>query len=235
MVRGLKQFFSFFGSKSALSRYYPPPIHQTIIEPFAGSAGYACRYPDRDVVLVDADPVIVSVWRYLIEATRSDILALPLDIADVGSLSVAERSFIGFWWRRCGARPSLKPVPWCLSQKYQTSFWGERVRRRVAEQVHAIKHWRVTHGDYRLAPDLVATWFVDPPYQFQGRRYTTPPIDYAALAPWVRDRRGQVIACEDARATWLPFEALYENRTVRYKKEQRTIGEGMFYRVTRPE
>lgn len=45
----------------------------------------------------------------------------------------------------------------------------------------------------------------DPPYERQGRHYRTPPLDYDALAAWCRGRRGQVIACENHGAAWLPF------------------------------
>jgi len=32
--------FSYYGSKSKIVDYYPPPKHKRIIEPFAGSARY---------------------------------------------------------------------------------------------------------------------------------------------------------------------------------------------------
>jgi hypothetical protein len=33
-------------------------------------------------------------------------------------------------------------------------------------------------------------------------------LDYAALAKWCRERKGQKIVCEQDGATWLPFEHL---------------------------
>ena len=34
--------FYFYGGKRRLARYYPQPQHRVIVEPFAGSAAYAC-------------------------------------------------------------------------------------------------------------------------------------------------------------------------------------------------
>jgi site-specific DNA-adenine methylase len=227
-MAGLRQFFSYFGSKVALAKHYPAPEFDTIIEPFAGSAGYACLYHERDVRLFDIDPVIVGIWEYLIAASERDILGLPLDVAGVKMLSKAERDFIGFWNVRCGSHPQHQPTPWSLSGLYPSSFWSERTRVRIAGQVEKISHWKVTQGSYAAIPNAPATWFIDSPYEAQGKRYAfgSSGIDYAHLAAWVRERSGQKIVCEDAAATWLPFTPLYENRTVKYNKAKRTISEG---------
>ena len=82
------------------------------------------------------------------------------------------------------------------------------MRARVASQVEHIRHWRVIEGDYTTAPDIEATWFIDPPYQVAGKYYKHPAkdIDFVALASWCRSREGQVMVCENEGATWLPFE-----------------------------
>jgi site-specific DNA-adenine methylase len=226
----LKQFFSYFGSKVALSINYPPPQFEVIVEPFSGSAGYACRYPDSEVRLFDVDPIIVGVWHYLIRATRLDVLSLPLAPSDVAGLSKAERDLIGFWWRRGGAEPCAKPVPWMLSGKYPYSFWGELTRERIANQVHRINHWTCTLASYQEIPVAAATWFIDPPYQLQGKRYKhgSTGINYLDLGAWVRTLPGQKIVCEAAGADWLPFVPLYKNRTVKYLKSDRVIQEMVF-------
>lgn len=97
-------------------------------------------------------------------------------------------------------------------------------RERLASQVAAIKHWRIIEGDYAEAPDLLATHFIDPPYQVAGARDVRPnargrvryphgadTIDFAALGEWCRSRRGQVIV----GATWLPFESLGDFQSTR--------------------
>jgi hypothetical protein len=63
---------------------------------------------------------------------------------------------------------------------------------------------------YEQVPDIEATWFVDPPYATPaGRHYPFNRFDYAALALWCKNRRGQTIVCEDASSTWLPFSHLW--------------------------
>ena len=227
-MKTLRQFFSFFGSKVALAKHYSPPEFNAIIEPFAGSAGYSCLYHEREIILFDIDPVIIGVWNFLIRATRTDILALPLNPVEAERLTKPERDFIGFWWRRCGAVPSGKPVPWMLSGLYKSSFWSEETRERIANQIGLINHWVCKQSDYKDIPNSAATWFVDPPYESQGKRYAYSSIDYAHLSEWVDSRRGQRIVCEDAAATWKQFRPIYENRTVKYKKTKRTIIEGVW-------
>lgn len=43
---------------------YPPPQYRTIVEPFAGSAGYSVRYAHLNVVLCDVDPAITAVCEF---------------------------------------------------------------------------------------------------------------------------------------------------------------------------
>ena len=57
------------------------------MEPFAGSAAYACRYADRRVILCDADPVICAIWEYLINVSASEVLALPLRFEHIDELT----------------------------------------------------------------------------------------------------------------------------------------------------
>ena len=78
----------------------------------------------------------------------------------------------------------------------------------MATQIDAVKHWRVIEDDYSRAPDIVATHFIDAPYQGRaGENYVhgSPALDYGRLAAFARSRRGQTIVCEGLGATWLPF------------------------------
>ena len=43
-VTRLRPFFCYYGGKWRAAPKYPPPEHDTIVEPFAGAAGYATRY-----------------------------------------------------------------------------------------------------------------------------------------------------------------------------------------------
>lgn len=228
----LKAFFSYFGAKVSMAGRYPAPEHPVIVEPFAGSAGYACSYPEREILLYDKSPVIVGVWEFLIRATPGDILALPLDPAAASGLSQAERDFIGFWWGRCGAQPYKSPAPWMRSGRFPYSFWGEKTRARIAGQVERIKHWRVATASYEDIPNRPATWFIDPPYQARGKRYPygSAQMDYACLAAWVQSREGQVIACESDEAAYLPFRSAYALSTIKYRRQARTVQELVYAR-----
>lgn len=84
--------------------------------------------------------------------------------------------------------------------------WSDRKRANIARQCDAVSHWRVQHGTYRDAPDINATWFVDPPYKGAGKYYKHSNVDYADLAGWCRERVGQTIVCEGPGADWLPFK-----------------------------
>lgn len=59
--------FTYFGGKKGLARYYPPPAYGTIVEPFAGSAGYSLHWATAGhrVILIERDPAIVALWRRL--------------------------------------------------------------------------------------------------------------------------------------------------------------------------
>ena len=59
----LRPFIRYYGGKWRAAPLYPAPMHSTIIEPFAGAAGYSMRYPDRDVILVERYPVIAVLRR----------------------------------------------------------------------------------------------------------------------------------------------------------------------------
>ena len=67
-------------------------------------------------------------------------------------------------------------------------------------------------GSYHEAPDVRATWFVDPPYVGAGTHYrcSSKAIDFDHLGAWCVDRRGQVLVCENEGATWLPFAPFRE-------------------------
>lgn len=221
----LRPFFGFYGGKwrDAL-KHYEPPRHQTVVEPFAGSAGYSVRYADRKVVLGEIDEVIFGVWQYLIHASATEIRSIP-DLQagqTVSDLKIPQeaRWLVGFWLNRGASRPRVGPSAWMRQAIRPGSFWGERVRETIASQVEGIRHWRVYNCSYEEIGRYVrggATWFIDPPYQHQGKHYHhgAEGIDFAFLGDWCRTRTGQVIVCENEGANWLPFRTLADVKTTR--------------------
>lgn len=219
----LRPFFGFYGGKwRDTLKHYPAPSHETIVEPFAGSAGYSVRYANRRVILCELDPVIAGVWRYLIRVKPAEILAIP-DLDPEGSiddLKVCDEAkwLVGMWLNRGVARPRKRPSKWMRDHIRPGSFWGDRVRGTIASQVESIRHWQIIEASYEGCPNVgPATWFIDPPYELAGRHYRfgANGIDYQALAAWCQSRPGQAIVCENDGAAWLPFEPLAEVKTTR--------------------
>jgi site-specific DNA-adenine methylase len=226
--------WSYYGSKSKIIDLYPPPKHQTLIEPFAGSARYALKYFDRDVILVDKYDVIIKLWQWLQQCSENDILNLPRlkkgdDIRKM-NLSDQEFSFLSF---ACSAGSS--------TPRYSVSRFGQQnaksLYRNVSKNLFKIKHWTIIHGSYQDLENQQATWFIDPPYQFGGHEYkeSNKKIDFQELAQWCQSRNGQVIVCENTKADWLDFrpikdfigtqklkttEAIWSNLPTNYDFEQ---------------
>lgn len=203
-------FFSFYGSKFQASRRgrYPPPKHQTIIEPFAGSAGYSTQYHDHDIILYDINHNTVRLWEYLIKVTEQEILSLP-DISagstvDDYDLTRPQKQLIGFWINGASVRPKRSPGRY--------NGWNVARREAIASQLPKIRHWKIHNQSYQMCqgPEP-ATWFIDPPYQEKGHYYpfTSGGIKYEELSQYCRGRKGQVIVCENEGANWLPFAPLY--------------------------
>ena len=212
-MSGLRPFFTYFGGKWRAAPKYPPPIYDTIVEPFAGSAGYSLRYPERKIILVEKSPAIAGIWRYLIGASEKDILSLPLlepgQSTDTLDVCQEARWLIGMWVSAGSGAPKKTLTEWAQRDPshHKMCVWGKPVRARLASQIHTIRHWRIIEGDYSAAPDTAATWFIDPPYEGMGKHYPcgSDEIDFASLGDWCRARRGQVLVCEAQGANRLPF------------------------------
>jgi len=219
----IRPFFSFYGGKwRDTPKNYPSPAHATIVEPFAGSAGYSLRYPGRRVILCEIDPIVAAVWRYLLAVSPTEIRSIPDVPVDgcVGDLDVCQeaRWLVGFWMNRGASSPRKRPSLWMREGLRPGSFWGARVRETIASQVDAVRHWEIHECSYAALPFVgEATWFVDPPYQRAGKHYRhgSAGIDYAHLSKWCRERPGQVIVCENEGADWLPFRRLADVKTAR--------------------
>jgi site-specific DNA-adenine methylase len=208
----LKPFFGYFGSKWRLAPKYPKPLYDTIIEPFAGSASYSLlHHQGRKVTLCDLNEDIAGIWKYLIDASPEEIMKLPDELTE--DLTPAERALIGFWFAKASATPRKTKSPWATKHP-DSSWWGLKIRQRIAQQLPFISKWEIRKGDYRSLENVEATWFIDPPYQHHGAMYPNGNrnFDYVELAEWCRGRRGQVIVCEGGGADWLPFSTLKEGK-----------------------
>lgn len=207
--------WSYLGAKTKIANLYDPPHYDTIIEPFAGSARYSLLYWKNEVLLYDANPMIVDLWNFLINASPGDIVSLPdvpsrVSLDEFPSLTEVEKTLIGFHLCRGKAKPRAKG--------FNQNSW-HRDKHRIAANLYKIRHWKVTLADYTEIPNRECTHFIDPPYELtqerpgNSDRYPRGVTNYAELAAFSRSRLGQVIVCEGEGAEWLPFRPLIKTRT----------------------
>lgn len=229
--------FSYYGSKSKIVNYYPPPKYGKIIEPFAGSARYSLKYYDREITLIDKYEVVIKIWKWLQQCSKQDILSLPkfetgIDLRQC-NLSEEELLFLGMCAGIASTQPRFKISPFAGEQN------GRKNRfKRIADNLYKIKHWTISLGSYEEIPNIEATWFIDPPYQFGGHAYVENKIDFEYLRIWVKERIGQTIVCENTKANWLPFkpvtkiqgagqtfttEAIWSNIETNYEYQQQSL------------
>ncbi len=186
-----------------------PPQHDLVIEPFAGGAAYSLRYDPKRVILIEKNPIVAAVWRYLIASTSQDILDLPLDFTTIDELNICQEAkwLIGFLINHGVSAPRKSRSAWAREARNSNSpsYWSESGRTRIASQVEKIKHWQIIEGDYRNAPNIDAHWIIDPPYQDAGHNYPTHELNYGELANWCKSRTGYVVVHEANSANWLPF------------------------------
>lgn len=228
----LKPFINYYGSKYGVANHYPAPLYPVIVEPFAGSAGYSLHYHTKQVKLYEKYDVLVQIWNYLINASPYEIMRLPLTWPRVDMLQLPEavKNFLGF---NCSiSQANLYQVISNYGEKNRADIWGARKRQIVAEQVSLIKHWTCERVvQYWEAPDIEATWFIDPPYadtntaptlayrsMIKKKNRSDPKIDYAFLANWCRSRKGQVIICDTNNSDWFDFRHEFRNNGTRNRK-----------------
>ena len=216
--------FYYYGRKKRIVKYYPKPLHDTIIEAFAGSAAYAMEYFEKNVTLYEINNKIYSVWKYLQEASPKDILELPilqkgqcLNNDEFNFLTDPEKWIIGLFLNPGSSVPKKSPGNFC--------DWDEKHRKLLSEELYKIKHWTIKNESYETAPNDEATWFVDPPYSpnldnYGGKYYPDNKINYCNLELWCRERKGQIIVCENVNANWLTFEPLVDLKGQKHKRKE---------------
>jgi hypothetical protein len=197
-----------------------------VIEPFAGGMGYSLQRQPPSAIGIERDERLVTLWHRLCGMTEAEIRDFPTPVE-------GERSTDR--WVISAAASNTNNVS---ESRRVNRFLIERfeAQRQMAIKVHAYARTHVLYslGDYRQAPDIEATWFIDPPYQHgSGYRHGSADIDYDELAEWCMTRQGQRIICEGPFADWLPFKhhAAY-NGPANYGAAKRTVKEYVLTRRT---
>jgi len=204
--------FSYYGTKKKLAIHYPSPKYDTIIEPFCGAAMYSLHLDNwkKNVILYDKYDKIFLAWDYLINhATISDIQNLPdlkegLNLDSI-NINDAEKALLGFCANPASAVPKKT-----VSARGAKSW--PRHKQFFLDNLHKVKHWKIYNDTYKNIGNIEATWFIDPPYEFGGIYYhsssSNKQINYEELAKWCKERKGEIIVCENSKANWLPFQPL---------------------------
>ena len=172
----------------------------------------------KNVILVEKDEKVYDIWKWLIEdASEIDILKLPeLKVGDRSSefLHIVHAATkMAFHFK------TIKITP-VLERNLEIS------RRIFSENLYKIKHWQIINDDYTSAPDIEATWFIDPPYKGDaglGYRHSSKLLNYEELAKWIFERKGEVICCEGKEGDYLPFKPLVDLKGVAGKVNKEMI------------
>jgi site-specific DNA-adenine methylase len=214
--------WSYYGSKLRLSKKYPHPKYDTLIEPFAGAAQYSLLHFEKDVILVDKYDVVIKVWKWLQKCSPKDILSLPkieagTKVSDFVWDCDEAKWLVGFIIAAGVATPRNTPSPWRTTLRPTSQ---EYKKKEIANSLHKIRHWKFIHGDYQCLYNTEATWFIDPPYQTGGTQYKHSTIDYAGLSDWSKSRKGQVIVCENDKADWMNFTYLSDLHGVKHHTKE---------------
>ena len=204
-----RRMFPYFGGKRRLAQTYPAPLYDTIVEPFAGGAGYAMHWmkarPDLRLIVVELNPLVAELWRWLLQPGAAErVAALP----DVKAGQRTSNPLVALTNSSTSPINSIINSGDCAITKWHEENWP-RHRAEIAQRCRDLRgRVQVIQGQYTDAPDLQATWFVDPPYQYQGWVYkeSANNIDYSQLGEWCLNRSGQTIVTEAEPANWLPFE-----------------------------
>lgn len=207
--------FNYFGSKARLAPSYQAPKHQLIVEPFAGAGAYSMywltRQSDIRCLLIELNPLVVEMWETLLGMSPEELWEYPMPEPGLSSDLIHLAAAAGSSEVRVRAtRGTFTVTPWAVE--------AFRTKKEQMAQTLSLVQGRVdvALGDYKEAPDVEATWFIDPPYQLDGEHYAKnqSELDFGELGAWCESRRGQVIVCESQGADWMDFTPHRANQTI---------------------
>lgn len=192
--------FFIFGRKGRAAKSYEAPAYPIVVEPFAGSMAYSLVHRPQIAIGVEKDRQTYDLWHRLCSMTAEEIQDFPCP-------EIGERTTDGWVLQAGVSNSSVSAHSRKVNDFIRVTFEKQR-RMALKHHEYASRSVVYLHGDYRDAPDIEATWFIDPPYERvkTGYRHGSAEIDYDELAKWCTTRKGQVIMCEGFDGSWLPFE-----------------------------
>jgi len=219
--------FSFYGGKSKISHLYSKPKYDIIIEPFAGSAAYAFRHWEHEVVINDLNSSVIEIWKFLLSPDAADLVEKYVpEIVEAGQL-ISDMNLPNKGLElllRSEANRGTQGTKYTVNQitSMAAICWNARLKKKlIKEVIPKVRHWKLIEGHYLDLFNQLATWFIDPPYSNQaGSKYKINAVNFTELSIWCQNRLGQVIVCENAGANWLPFDSLCERRGVKSRYQR---------------
>jgi hypothetical protein len=162
------------------------------------------------VILVEKDPRVCEIWERLLDMDEDDLLNYPIPKA-------GERTSDFLLMTSACSNRIARTKEMIVTKRMPVVL--KRMFKQIAAVLPHVKgRIEIIEGNYTKAPNIAATWFIDPPYHVNGRpqqrgmgyaeECNSASLDYAKLAEWCRKRKGQKIVCEQKGAEWLPFEHL---------------------------
>jgi len=206
--------FPYFGSKRRAAYRYPEPEYSTVIEPFAGSASYSLHHRPEKVIAVEYDRRVFELWQRLLELRETP------PPPEIGTRT--EDLF----------HMLLTYSEHALTSKYMTVTsrmvrdWNAIHRRILEESRYVRGAFTFLQGSYEDAPDIEATWFIDPPYQYANKRgylHGASSINFDRLREFCLSRKGQVIVAEQEGADWLDFKPLFSQPSHRGSRSTEVV------------
>jgi hypothetical protein len=190
--------FYYFGRKGRAAKTYPAPEYPLVIEPFAGSMAYSLHWRPPFAIGIEAQDSTWELWHRLCDMSAEEI-------RDFACPEVGEES-TDRWVLQAATSNWNDYSTYRTVTHYMVEHFHQQRRMTLRHHDYAKRSVLYSHGDYRSAPDVEATWFIDPPYVGVRGGCREKDIDYDELAEWTMARKGQLIVCEGYDGTWLPFK-----------------------------
>lgn len=221
-MKPIRPLLKWFGSSWSSAKHYPKPRSDLpIYEPFCGGAGYSLNFHWYPVTIFDSNENLQKLWPWIInEATSQDVLDIPLNVpegTDIRTLGLSHgQELLLKHWQRTNSVGNC----WTISSwGSKSGQWTLSTKTRVAEQIHAVKHWKFQPIDWTQQ----GTYLIDPPYKF-NYQYGVKDFDYNKLVDNISQipQGSLVIACEAVGKggeipDYLPFQPSHSQVTSRRK------------------